>query len=403
MPSPRWPRAVLAASVLAGLGSAVVFPAASPEQVALASDIYYAAARAVLAGQSPYADTGFLYPPPVVAAFLPHGLLPGKTAAFWFQNAVNAAALAGVAAIAVRLTERAGADLARRDRLLIGAFALASPLSVVNLVNGQINPVLALGIGAGVLALETDRDAAGGAAFGLVALVKLFPALVGAWLLRRRAWRAIAAATATGLGLLLAGLAVFGPGAYETYVTTVLTGEASVGTFAGGPNPEAPYATLRRQLALVAPSLSGGALLAVSLAIAAPVIAAANRSVATTTDRLVAVHATLAVTLLVFPLEPLYRLLHAVTLVPVLYALDGRPRRLFLAGAALVAVPIAYPDVITVTGFPVVPAALRAAVRAAARALFSVVLLPTLGAWLTIAGCLLHQHRAVGGTAFWNR
>jgi hypothetical protein len=403
MPSPRWPRAVLAASVLAGLGSAVVFPAASPEQVALASDIYYAAARAVLAGHSPYADTGFLYPPPVVAAFLPHGLLPGKTAAFWFQNAVNVAALAGVAAIAVRLAERAGADIARRDRLLIGAFALASPLSVVNLVNGQINPVLALGIGAGVLALETDRDAASGAAFGLVALVKLFPALVGAWLLRRRAWRAIVAATATGLGLLLAGLAVFGPGPYETYLTTVLTGEASVATFAGGPNPEAPYATLRRQLALVAPSLSGGALLAVSLAIAAPVVAAANRSVARTTDRLVAVHATLAVTLLAFPLEPLYRLLHAATLVPLLYALYGPPRRLFLAGAALVVVPIAYPDVVTVTGFAVVPAALREAVRAAARALFSVVLLPTLGAWLTIAACLLHHHRSAGGTAFWNR
>jgi hypothetical protein len=59
--------------------------------------------------------------------------------------------------------------------------------------------------------------------------------------------------------------------------------------------------------------------------------------------------------------------------------------------------------VVTVTGFAVVPAALREAVRAAARALFSVVLLPTLGAWLTIAASLLHQHRAAGGTAFWNR
>lgn len=393
MTASRWPRVVLAASVLAGLASAVVFPAAHPEQVALASDIYYAAARAVLAGHGPYADTGFLYPPPVVAAFLPHGLLGSEPAAFWLQTALNVAALAGVAAIGIRLAELTGADLTRIDRLLIGAFALVGPLSVVNLVNGQINPALALAVGAGVLALETDRRVAGGALFGLAALVKLFPALVGAWLVRRRAWRAIAAATATGLGLLVAGLAVFGAGAYETYVTSILTGEASVGTFAGGPDPRAPYATLRRQLALVAPSLSGTALLAVSLAIVAPVLAAANRSVATTTDRLVAVHATLAATLLAFPLEPFYRVLHAATLVPLLYALDGTPRRLFIAGAALVVVPIAYPDVAIVAGLPVVPSPVGDSLLAGARALFSVVLPPTIGSWLVIAGCLLHQHR----------
>jgi hypothetical protein len=399
MPTARWPRVVLAASVLAGVASAVVFPATNPEQVALASDRYYAAARAVLAGRDLYA-TGFLYPPPVVVAFLPHGLLGGETAAFWFQAVVNLAALAGVATVAVRLTERTGVTLARRDRWLVAAFALASPLSVVNLVNGQINPVLAAFIGAGVLALETDRERAGGVLFALAALVKLFPALVGAWLLRRRAWRAVAAATATGTGLLLAALAGFGFGAYETYVGTVLAGEASVGSFAGGPDPTAPYVSLRRQLALLAPSLSGTVLLAASLAVVAPVIAAANRSVATATDRLVAVHATLAATLLAFPLEPFYRVLHAATLVPLLYALDGRPRRLFLAGAALVVVPVAYPDVVTITGFPVVPAPVREAIRGAARGLFSVVLPPSVGAWLTIAGCLLHQHRAAGGTAF---
>jgi len=88
-----------------------------------------------------------------------------------------------------------------------------------------------------------------------------------------------------------------------------------------------------------------GALLATSLAILAPVVAAANRVTATLTDRLVGLHAVLTAILVAFLLEPFYAVLAFPTLVPLLYALDGTPRKLFLVGSLLTLVPIALGDV----------------------------------------------------------
>ncbi|MFB6268752.1 MAG: glycosyltransferase family 87 protein, partial [Halobacterium sp.] len=156
---------------------------------------------------------------------------------------------AALAVLVVRTVERAGVDLPTTDRVLLAAAVLLVGPVGVNLVMGQVNPLLAAGIAAGTVLAEKGRERASGAAFGLVALVKLFPALVGVWLLRRRAWRAIAAATATGLAGLAAGVLVFGTGTTETYLTTTLTSEASVASFAAGADHTAPYSTVRRQLA----------------------------------------------------------------------------------------------------------------------------------------------------------
>jgi hypothetical protein len=388
-------RLLLAVGALAGLITAAVFPRANPDQVALASDVYYAAGRALLDGQPLY-DVGFLYPPPVAAAFLPNALLGDTTLAYAYQIVVGLLALAAVATITVRLAERAGVALDRTDRVLVAAVVLASPPSVVNLVNGQVNPVLAAAIGAGALALESDREWASGAAFAAAALVKVFPALVGAWLLRQRAWRATAAATAVGVGVLLAGLPVFGVDAYETFATTVLTGEANVATFPDGPDPSEPYATVRRQFAAVYPGLSGAQLLVASLAVLAPFVAAANRVTATATDRLVGLHAVLVAILVAFPLEPFYAVLAYPTLVPLLYALDGTPRGLFLAGSLLTIAPLTLGDVALVASLPVFPQAVSEAINAAGETLFTYVRPPTIGAFLMLAACALQQHHRAG-------
>lgn len=396
----RGVRLVLAAGVLAGLSNSVFFPASQPEQVALASDLYYAAATAALDGASFYAAPHtFLYPPPVVVAFVPHAMLSDPALAWAFQTALNLLALAGVAGIALHTTEHLGVALARLDRALVVAFVVASPPAVLNLVMGQVNPVLALGLAGGTVLLEADRQREAGVAFGLVALVKLFPALVGAWLLRRRAWTAIAAATVTGLGLLLAGLLASGPGTYETYVATVLTGELSVASFPDGTDPTAPYVTVRRQLAVLVPGLTGHALLAASLLVVAPVIAAVNRTVSTLRSRLVALLGTLLAILLAFPLEAFYNVLVLFPLVPLLYALDGTPGRLVLVGSVLVSVPVAYADVVYFTGMGFVPAGLSSALREVARFAFQFALPTTVGIWLVLAGCVLFQHRAATADA----
>ncbi|MCD2198534.1 DUF2029 domain-containing protein [Halobacterium sp. KA-4] len=398
MPSVRAPRLVLLASVLAGLVNTVLFPLRNPEQVALATDVYYYSARAALRGADFYAvnplgQAGFRYPPAVVLAFVPHAALGDPMLAYALQWLLNLAALAALAVLVIRTVEREGVALARFDRVLLATTVfLVGPVGV-NLVMGQVNPLLALGLAGGAVLLERDRDAAAGAAFGLVALVKLFPALVGVWLLRRRAWRAIAAATATGLAGLAVGLLVFGPDASVTYVTETLAGETTVASFAGGPDPDAPFVTIRRQLAVLAPGLSSSWLLPVGALVLAPVYVGVNRVVADVRSRLVALQGTLLATLLLLPLEPFYVILVLFPLLPLLYVLDdGWPRRLFLAGALLLLVPVTWASVVTVT--TMLPSGAASVLRDAATGLFSFVLPPTIGAWLVLAGCLLYQHRA---------
>ncbi|WP_353635181.1 glycosyltransferase family 87 protein [Halobacterium sp. NMX12-1] len=403
MASVRAPRLVLLAGVLAGVANTALFPLRNPEQVALATDVYYYSARAALRGADVYAvnplgQTGFVYPPAVVLAFVPHAALGDPLLAYALQWLLNLAALAALAVLVVRAVERAGVALTRFDRVLLSATVfLVGPVGV-NLVMGQVNPLLALGLAGGAVLLECDRGTAAGAAFGLVALVKLFPALVGVWLLRQRAWRAVAAATATGLAGLAVGLLAFGPDASVTYFTETLAGESAVASFADGTDPTAPYATIRRQLAALAPELPASWLLPVGALVLAPVFAGVNRAVGDFRSRLVALQGTLQATLLLLPLEPFYVILVLFPLLALLYALgDGWPRRLLLAGALLLLVPIMWPTV--TTAIAVLPAGAASILRDAATGLFSFVLPPTVGAWLVLAGCLLYQHRAAAERA----
>ena len=400
MTSRRGPRIVLAIGLLAGLVNAVLFPISHPDQVGFATDVYYAAARAALAGNEfyaalPGASSGFRYPPIVVVGFSPHALLGDPALALALQTILNLVTVAALAILLVRFVERAGIALDRVDRLLIAGYAVASVPVTTNLVMGQVNPQLALAIAAGGVWLERDRQERAGVAFGLAALVKLFPALVGAWLLRRRAWRAIAAATATGLSLLTLGVLVFGPGTLETYVTEVVAGEASVASFPDGPDPTAPYVTIRRQITFLAPGLPPGWLFPISAAVLAPVFVGMNRVVPDRTSRLVALLGTLLATLILFPLEPFYLVLVLFPLVPLLYLLDpGTPRRLFLAGALVLSVPTTYATVQSLLTTPGIPARVASWVDALVRGVFSFVLPPMVGIWLVLAACLLYQHRA---------
>ncbi|MFB6268753.1 MAG: hypothetical protein ABEH83_02335 [Halobacterium sp.] len=118
-----------------------------------------------------------------------------------------------------------------------------------------------------------------------------------------------------------------------------------------------------------------------------------NRVVADARSRLVALLGTLLATLALLPLEPFYVVLALYPLLPLLYLLDpGAPRSLLLAGALLLLVPVAWPTVTTATAL--LPSGLAAGLQALARPVFAFVLPPTVGTYLALAGCLLHQHRA---------
>ncbi|MFB6295225.1 MAG: glycosyltransferase family 87 protein [Halobacteriales archaeon] len=397
----RGPRLVLAAGILAGLFQAVFLPRVNPEQLAIATDVYHHAAAAALSGGDPYAVTPpdhpgfrFLYPPVVLAVLLPYGPL-GPDLAYAAQTGVNLLTIGAITVLLVRTVEIGGVDLPRIDRLLVAGFAFGSAGMVTNLVNGQVNPQLVLGIAGGAVLLERGREAHSGVAFALAATVKLFPALLGAWLLRARAWRAIGAAVATGLGGLVLGVLVWGPDLTATYVTVALPREASTATFAGGADPTAPQMTVRRQIAFLAPWLSGSLLFPVAVTVLAPVVLAASRTMATLRDRLVALQATLLATLSLFSLEPFYLSLAVFPVVPLLYLLEGRwPRRLFFLGALVAFVPVTLSTVEvwieTLSTGPGVAATLRSVARTA----FAFALPPTYGVWLMLAGCVAHQNRS---------
>ncbi len=398
----RWPRVVLGLGIVAGLTVGLGLAVVRPGQVGVASEVYYQAGRAVLAGRDFYAFTladhpgfGFLYPPAAALVFVPYALLGDPWLAFALQTATNFAAVGVLGWVLVRTIERER-SLAPVDRALIYGYALASAGMAESMVMGQVNAWLAAGIAAGAFALERDRSTRAGVVLAGVAFVKLFPALVGAWLLRRRAWRAIVAATATGVGLLALGVVVFGDVPLETYLTETLPGEASVATFEDGPDPSSPYLTVRRQLAVLAPWIPAPWLLPAALAVLAPVVVACYRTVETLVDRLVALQATLLAMLVAFPLETFYLSLVVFPTVALAYLLDGGwTRRLFLAGTLVVSMPV---TMTTVEHWGrVLPPGVAGSLLEVARAGFGVALPTMVGVWLLFAACVLYQHRAATG------
>jgi hypothetical protein len=396
MPSRRVVRALLGAGIVLGAWNLVVLPLLNPEQLGLAVRVYTVAAEAALAGEPFYelAPPGlpgyyYIYPPAIMLAFLPYGLLGNYWLALGIQTAISVAAGLGLAWLLVRAIERADVDLARLDVGLLGTFCVLSTYTAPTLVNGQVNLVLGFLIGAGLLAAERGRSTLGGAALGLAGTVKLFPAVVGAYLLRRRQWRAAGAAIATGLGLLGLGLLVFGIDASVTYVTAVLPSEVQTGALAADPLAY-DYQTVRRQLAALLPWLPVGWIPAVGALVVAPLVAATYRHVETAVDRWFAILATLAGALLILPFEPLYYPIFLFPLLPLLYVVPaGRARLLLLVGTAL-----------TLSGMT--PSSLESSVeiglvsgplRDLTAAIFRVILPGTLGMWLMLGAALDWQWR----------
>jgi len=393
-------RLVLAAGIAAGLVHAVTFPRLKPAQVAVATDVYHHAARAALAGGDLYAVTPpdhpgfrFLYPPVVAVLFLPYGPL-GAAGAYAVQTALN---LASLLALGVVLARTAGAfvSLEPIDRVLIVGYTVASVPAVTNTVMGQVNPQLAVGLAGVVLLAEQNRTAAAGALLAAVATVKLFLAPVGVWLLRRRPSPAVGGAVVTGLGLAAVGLLALGPEATVTYLIETLPREATTRPFADGPDPEAPYLTVRRQLAVLAPGLPDAARLPVAAAAVAPVVVAATRASGDRRVDLAAVQVVVLAVLVLFPLEPFYLVLATFPLLALVYAVDGVPRALLLGGVVAFSVPVSLGTLETWLSLLGISGSFGQIALAVLEYAFAFALPAMVGVWAVVAGCLHYQYRAV--------
>lgn len=168
----------------------------------------------------------FEYPPPFL--LLPRALLPfapefDRFRALWF-GLNGAFALAALLVLARRL----GGESASRALLLSPLVLVALPtLSALQKGNVQLAVVAASMLA--MLLFERGRFAGGGALLAFATASKLFPGLLGIYLLARRHWRAAAWTTAFGLLFILVTVADLGWAPFASFLDhapKLLSGEA---------------------------------------------------------------------------------------------------------------------------------------------------------------------------------
>jgi hypothetical protein len=391
-------RAVLAIGILAGLSGLVTVPLFNAEQFMLASDVYYYAAESLLTSGDIYEVTppdrpGFhyIYPPVVIFVFVPHVLTRSPAGAYLVQTVLNVCFAAGIVAVLWRALTRRGVSLSRRDAALLFGFALLSTYSNISLINGQVNIGLGFAVAAGLDALDRNRDSVAGIAFALAALVKVFPAVLGLWLLRRRSYRGVVLATAVGVTGLLVGLLALGPDVTETYLTDVLTGRYD--GFDGAPDPGQTRGGAQRQVAALL-GLGPPHLTPLAALVLAPAVGYLYLDTGTDRQQQATVLGTILATLLFLPLQRLYMMLFIFPLVVLLYRLSpGRARTLLLGGTLVSLVRVEF-ELVESALTALAPGGLADPLLSAVEGLFAIVLPPTLGLWLLLGACVLVHYEA---------
>jgi hypothetical protein len=396
-------RVVLLVGILLGLGNLLYVLLASSGHVAIDYVVYHLAGDVALEGGNFYAAVPegladyfhYVYPPVTVLGFVPLSLLGGWQIGFAAHTLLTVIAGLAGAWIIVQYVERvSGGSLPWVDRGLIAAFVVVSVHSIPSLVFGQVNHHLVATLALGFVALDRDREILAGTAFGLAAFVKVFPAAVGLWLLRRRAWKSIAAAVGTAVVGFALGLAVFGPDISIAYVESAILPRFSPDGFAGGLDPEATYLTIRRPISVLLPSVDPSLYGLVALVVLAPPIAYLYRTIEDREDRLVSIMGTMAAILIFFPSFPIYFVVLYFPLIPLLYLLEsGRARQLLVAGALIASIAIRWDDVEVVLTAADLS---RSAIATVLEPAFTFATPGLVGVLLILAGCLVHRRQKHG-------
>lgn len=158
--------------------------------------------------------------------------------ALWFALTV-----AVFVAVSLALARWLGGEAERRARLLLLAIGLSPPLLITGYF-GNFQP-MAMGLGAlAMLAIVQGRTRSGAALLAFVISAKIFPGILGVWLLASRRWAA--AAWTVLFAALYAALAValFGTRPYADFIGYHLPRLASGETFAFLSEPMAAMSNL---------------------------------------------------------------------------------------------------------------------------------------------------------------
>ncbi|SDR35017.1 glycosyltransferase family 87 protein [Natronobacterium texcoconense] len=325
----------------------VPFAFDSASSFAINYEVYHVAAETAQSGGDFYdapperlsADYVYLYPPITLLAFYPFTLFE---VAQGFLLATLTSMLAGAASTwaVVAYVEDHGRRLGWLDVALIFAFFVGSLYAAGTVVFGNVNLWLAGLLSIGFLALLRGREMVAGVAFALAALFKLFPALVGIWLLRVRAWRATAGAIATGIGGLLFGLVLFGREQTTFYFREVVAGRSESEAFVGGYGVgELNYVTVQRPVSwlvwTVYPGASTGWLYATTAVVLAGFLAFFYADLSRPMDRHAAIFATTAAAVVAFPALRWYVVLLYLPILVLAYCWEGPGYPFLVAGVVV--------------------------------------------------------------------
>jgi hypothetical protein len=254
---------------------------------------------------------------------------------------VLVASLLLLARLSIQYVESHGRSLDRIDQWLIRGFFVLSLPAVLGIYRGNVDPIILAMLVGGFFAVERSLEAVGGSLWAVASLYKLFPAMLGIWLLYRRKFVATAAAIAVGLGSLALSVLAFGVDANVEFVEFILEERSRKGAYEGGLDVEFMYLSLKRPLSYLVP-VAGHALTALAFLIVAPFLALLYHRASSERDQLIVLFGTIAVLLVtVVPSTAGYVVYLLFPLVPLIYLTENRRARLsFLAGLALINVPV---------------------------------------------------------------
>ena len=155
---------------------------------------------------------GNWHPPFKIVLTIPLTLLPYQSAGVLWEL-ITAACIA----FAIGLFGRE-VGWGPRTAAIAGIAACAIPVAQIDLSAGQLNGPILLLLVLAWRYLRRNADVAAGAALGVAAALKFFPAFLALPLLGMKRWKAFASAAVTAFVLTLAGLAVIGASSAGGYL-----------------------------------------------------------------------------------------------------------------------------------------------------------------------------------------
>ena len=395
----RIPRIALLLSILAGIAILLYFIFISNIQAGDFQRYYYAAKQAQ-AGEpfvKPYnipqteLEMHYVYPPITVFFFYPFTLFPTWQLAFAAHVVLSVVCAGATLVLVIRYIESQGIQLESIDKLLISGLFLVGPHAIMTYAHGQVTYYVALAICAGYILLEKRDEVGSGLLFSFPAILKVFPALFGLWLAKKRAWKTIGTWALAGVSATVLSFVIFGMQMHISYIEYLSNERSRIDWYRGGLDPNIPLVTPNRALSQLFPNAPSIVFSAAPLLLALGIIGFVyyQTRLSEAKAEIVAFLVTTICIIFATPSYPNYLLLMYFPLITSLYTI---PRIQLPLGIGLViaSVSVGPEEVSRVLSLTGIPAGIRLLLEQFVTAVLSIASPGLIGATIILAGCITY-------------